>query len=120
MVARDPLRDIGLDPGQFLRVEAGAQIEGLVPIRGRAVQAQLRAAWAHYARRDAAMSVGFAGLPNSGFILQGARQDANAALLSAGLEVPVAPGLTLGARLDGEFSSHLVQLAGMARLRYLF
>ncbi len=111
---------VGAQSQSSLRVEAGAQIEGVVPIGGRAAQVQLRAAWAHDAWRDAAMSVGFAGLPNSGFILQGARQDANAALLSAGLEVPVAPRLTLGARLDGEFSSHLVQLAGMARLRYLF
>lgn len=88
---------------------------GSVPLQGF-----VRAAWAHYLVRDAQMGVGFAGLPGAGFAVRGARADANAALLSAGVEMPVRPGLALGARVESEFSGNVTQVAGTARLRYSF
>ena len=36
------------------------------------------------------------------------------------LEVPIAAGLTLGARVDSEFSGNVIQVAVTARLRYRF
>jgi fibronectin-binding autotransporter adhesin len=103
-----------------LRTELGGQVQGSVRIGTLAVQGFARAAWAHYLTRDAAMVLGFTSLPDAGFTVRGARPDANAALLAAGVEMPIIPGLTLGARVDGEFSGNVTQLAGTARLRYSF
>ncbi|MBS7791996.1 autotransporter-associated beta strand repeat-containing protein [Roseococcus sp. SDR] len=103
-----------------LRSELGAQLDGVVQLGSVPVQGYVRASWAYYMTRDASMAVGFASLPNAGFTVRGARPDANAALLSGGLEVPIADGLALGARVDGEFSANVTQLAGTARLRYRF
>jgi fibronectin-binding autotransporter adhesin len=103
-----------------LRTELGAQLQGAVRIGGVPAQGFVRASWAHYWARDAAMGVGFAALPDAGFTVRGARPAANAALLSAGVEMPLAPGLTLGARLESELSGNVTQVAGTARLRYAF
>jgi autotransporter-associated beta strand protein len=103
-----------------LRSELGAQVDGTVRLGSVPVQGYLRASWAHYMTRDASMAVGFASLPNAGFTVRGARPDANAALLSGGVEMPIAAGLTLGARVDSAFSGNVTQVAGTARLRYRF
>ena len=103
-----------------LRGELGARLDGSVRLGAMPVQGYLRAAWAHYMTRDASMAVGFAALPDAGFTVRGARPDSNAALLSGGLEMPVAPGLTLGARVESEFSGNVTQVAGTARLRLAF
>ncbi len=103
-----------------LRSELGAQLDGVMRMGAVPVQGYLRAAWAHYLTRDASMAVGFATLPDAGFTVRGARPDANAALLSGGLEVPVARGLTLGARVESEFSGNVSEVAGTARLRFAF
>jgi uncharacterized protein with beta-barrel porin domain len=102
------------------RTELGGQVQGTALLGRMPVQGFARAAWAHYLTRDAAMAVGFASLPNAGFTVRGARGDANAALLAAGLELPIRPGLTLGARVDSELSGNVTQVAGTARLRYNF
>ncbi|WPB83927.1 autotransporter domain-containing protein [Sediminicoccus rosea] len=103
-----------------LRTELGGQLRGSVQLGTLPVQSFLRAAWASYLVRDAAMTVTFASLPDAGFVVRGARADANAALVSAGVEMPLTRGWTLGARVDGEFSGNVTQLAGTARLRYTF
>ncbi|MEI6162134.1 MAG: autotransporter domain-containing protein [Roseococcus sp.] len=103
-----------------LRTELGGQMQGAALLGGVPVQGFLRAAWAYYLTRDASMGVGFASLPNAGFTVRGARADASAALVSAGLEAPIRPGLMLGARVDSEFSGNVTQVAGTARLRYAF
>jgi autotransporter-associated beta strand protein len=103
-----------------LRSELGAQVDGTVRLGSVPVQGYLRASWAYYMTRDASMAVGFASLPNAGFTVRGARPDTNAALLSGGVEMPIAAGLTLGARVESEFSGNVTQVAGTARLRYRF
>lgn len=103
-----------------LRSELGAQVDGRFHLGSLPVQGFARAGWAHYLTRDAAVGVGFASMPNAGFTVRGARPDANAALLSGGLEIPIAENMTLGARVDSEFSGNVTQVAGTARLRYRF
>jgi len=66
------------------------------------------------------MGVGFASLPDAGFRVRGARPDANSALVSAGVELPVAPGFSFGARMDAELSGNVTQVSGTARVRYRF
>jgi autotransporter-associated beta strand protein len=110
-------------PGQgngSFRSELGAQAQGSVQLGTQAVQGYARVAWAHYFLRDASMGVGFASLPAAGFTVRGARPDADSALVSAGLETQLMAGLTLGARVDSEFSGNVRQVAGTARLRYRF
>jgi uncharacterized protein with beta-barrel porin domain len=111
---------VGRQSQASLRSEVGAQLDGSVQLGAVPVQGYVRAAWAHYMTRDASMTVGFASLPSGQFSARGARPDANAALLSGGLEVPIAAGLTLGARVDSEFSGNVIQVAVTARLRYRF
>jgi uncharacterized protein with beta-barrel porin domain len=103
-----------------LRAELGAQLRGAAQLGPVPVQGFLRASWASYLVRDAAMAVGFTSLPDAGFAVRGARGDAHAALVSAGLELPIMRGWTLGARLDGEVSGQVTQLAGTARLSARF
>jgi len=103
-----------------LRTELGVQAQGSWALGGQTLTAFGRAAWGYYAMREQSLQMGFAGLNAPGFTVLGARPDANAALVSAGLETELRPGLALGARLDGEFSANVQQLAGTARLRYLF
>ncbi|WPB84230.1 autotransporter domain-containing protein [Sediminicoccus rosea] len=103
-----------------LRSELGGQIQGETQWAGRRVQGFARASWAHYLQRDATMNMAFTSLPGAGFTLRGARPEANAALVSLGLETDIMGGVTLGARLDGEWSGNMKQVAGTARLRYLF
>jgi len=103
-----------------IRTELGGQVQGVATIGGVPVSGFARAAWAHYLVRDQTMGVGFASLPNAGFTVRGARPDANSALLSAGIEMPISPGLTFGARVDSEFSGNVAQVSGTARLRYSF
>jgi autotransporter-associated beta strand protein len=103
-----------------LRSELGGQVQGETQWAGRRVQGFARASWAHYLQRDATMTMAFTSLPAAGFTLRGARPDINAALVSLGLETDIMGGVTLGARLDGEWSGNMKQVAGTARLRYLF
>ncbi|MBX9748059.1 MAG: autotransporter-associated beta strand repeat-containing protein [Roseococcus sp.] len=104
----------------LLRTELGLQLGGAARLGPVPVQGFLRASWAYALMRDSAMGVGVATLPDAGFTLRGARGDASAALVIAGLEMPLGAGLALGARLDGAFSGNASQIAGTARLRYAF
>jgi len=101
-------------------MELGGQVQGVATIGGIQIRGFSRAAWARYLLRDQMTGVGFASLPNAGFTVRGARPDANSALLSAGVEMPISPGFTFGARVDGEFSGNMAQVSGMVRLRYSF
>ncbi len=103
-----------------MRTELGAQLSGEADLAGRPSLGFVRLAWGHYLLRDATMGVAFSAYPDAGFTVRGARRDADAALFSAGLETSLGGGLTLGARLDGEASAHVRQVAGAARLRYAF
>ncbi|UPY39314.1 autotransporter-associated beta strand repeat-containing protein [Sediminicoccus sp. KRV36] len=79
-----------------------------------------RVAWAAYLQRDATIGARFAGLPASGFQVTGARPDAHAALLSAGLDWRLNAAWSLTGRLDAELSASTSLLGGTARLRYEF
>ncbi len=103
-----------------MRTELGGQVQGVATIGGIPVSGFARAAWAYNLVREQTMGVGFASLPDAGFTVRGARPDANSALVSAGLELPVAPGFSFGARVDAELSGNVTQVSGTARVRYRF
>jgi outer membrane autotransporter protein len=79
-----------------------------------------RIGWAAYLQRDAGMTARFVGLANSGFTLGAARPDANAALLSGGVDWRLNPAMTMTARVDAELASNSYAVNGTARLRYEF
>ncbi|WP_439596734.1 autotransporter outer membrane beta-barrel domain-containing protein [Falsiroseomonas sp.] len=102
------------------RTELGAQLQGRAMLGDHPVGAFLRLSWAHYLERDVARDVAIAAFPDQSFTVRGARRDRDAALLGAGFETRIGPGLTLGARLDTETSSNVRDVSGMARVRYAF
>ncbi len=121
----------GASTGAALRVRSGtggtartelglAADTGLGSAGGVALRATGRLAWAHYVARDNDMTASFSGLPGPSFTTRGARPDGNSALAGAGLEAQLAEGLTLAARMEGEFSGNVSSLGGTARLRYAF
>lgn len=102
------------------RGEIGGQVQGRAMLGERPVAAFARLSWAHYLERDVARDVGIAALPDQRFTVRGARRDRDAILATAGIEASIAPGLTLGARLDSETSTGVRDVGGTARLRYAF
>lgn len=102
------------------RSEIGLQLDadtvlGSVPVTG-----YVRAAWAHYFRRDADLTASLIGLPGASFTATGAQTDRNSALLSAGLNARLSERVTLGLNLDGELSANSNRLGGSARIRVSF
>lgn len=102
------------------RGELGAQLDadamlGSVPVTG-----SIRAAWAHYARRDADLTASLVGLPGATFSATGARVDRNSALLSAGIAARLSERISFNLSLDGELSANSTRLGGAAQLRVDF
>lgn len=102
------------------RSEIGAQLDGQMTVAGVPLTAFMRAAWAHYFQRDAQITAGLATLPGTSFVTRGARPDANAALVAAGLDARLSDRVTLGIRLDSELSANTRSLGGTAQIRVSF
>jgi outer membrane autotransporter protein len=103
-----------------VRSELGVQAETTQNVAGRAVRGFARVAWGHYLMREQSSAVALQAFPGNGFAVQGARPDADSAILAVGLETEIAPRWTLGARLDSELSSRVREVAGTVRVRYAF
>jgi len=80
----------------------------------------MRAAWAHYFARDAAMTASIAALPGVSFSTVGARPDRDSALIAAGVDARISERVSLGVRLDSELSANTRSLGGTAQLRVSF
>jgi len=79
-----------------------------------------RLAYAAYTQRDSGQTASFANLPNSSFMVTGARPEVNAALISGGVEWRLLPGIMALARFDSEMSSNGFAGRGTARIRMGF
>lgn len=102
------------------RSELGVQLDadsmlGRVPVTG-----YVRAAWAHYFRRDADLTASLIGLPGASFSATGVQADRNSALLSAGIAAKLSARVSLGLNLDGELSANSTRLGGSAQLSVSF
>jgi len=64
------------------------------------------AAWAHDHDPDRAATALFEPLPGASFVVNGARSDPDAALVSAGGEMKRLSGFSLAATFEGEFSGN--------------
>jgi outer membrane autotransporter protein len=78
---------------------------------------RLRLAWAHEFNRDRQVNASFLTLPGAAFTVSGARPAANAAIVSAGVDVAVGRNAALFAQFDGDIASGSGAYAGTGGLR---
>jgi hypothetical protein len=101
------------------RTEIGAWLDQRIPLDNATLVMRARAAWAHdYFTEPTTVSARFQSLPGSDFTLTGALPTKNSALLSAGAWLQFENGLSIGAKVDGEFSNRSQSYAGTGVLRY--
>ncbi len=85
--------------------------DAIVTLRGRA-------AWAHNFNTDRSINAIFQTLPASGFVVNGAAQARDSALVSAGAETRWLNGFSVAATFEGEFSNVTESYAGKGIVRY--
>jgi autotransporter-associated beta strand protein len=85
--------------------------DALLTLRGRA-------AWAHNFDTERSVSATFQSLPGASFVVDGAAQADNAALVTASAETTFANGWSIGATFEGEFSNVTTSIAGQGTVRY--
>jgi autotransporter-associated beta strand protein len=100
------------------RTELGARFDRVVSARSDAVLSlRGKLAWAHDWVSDPALNATFQSLPGASFTVNGAEPASDLALVSAGAELKLANGVSLGAKFDGEFADGAQTYAGTATLR---
>lgn len=101
------------------RFELGSWFDKLIAMNdGHAIVLRGRAAWAHDEGSNGGISAAFQTLPGSSFTVNGAAAPKDLALVSAGGELRLRNGVSLGARFDGEFASRAQTYAGTGTARY--
>jgi autotransporter-associated beta strand protein len=88
-----------------------AMPDGIFTLRGRA-------AWAHNFNPDRNIAATFQTLPGASFVVNGAAQARDAALVTASAEMKWLNGFSLGATFEGEFSDVTRSYAGKGVVRY--
>jgi uncharacterized protein with beta-barrel porin domain len=88
-----------------------AMADGVFTLRGRA-------AWAHDYNPDRAIGATFQTLPGASFVVNGARQASDAALVTASAEKKWLNGWSAAGTFEGEFSSVTNSYAGKGVVRY--
>jgi len=102
----DPRTELGLRADKVV-----AATDGVLTLRGRL-------AWAHDFNPNRTIAATFQALPDAGFVVNGAAQAADSALLTAALEKRWPSGWSAAATLDGEFSNVTRAYTGKGVVRY--
>lgn len=102
----DPRTELGLRTDKSL-----AMADGILTLRGRA-------AWAHDYDRDRFASATFQTLPGASFVVNGAVQARDSALVTAAVEKKWLNGWSALASFEGEFSNTTNSYAGKGVVRY--
>jgi uncharacterized protein with beta-barrel porin domain len=100
------------------RTEVGARFDSELAIAGKLLVLRARLGWSHDFISNPGVAAAFQQLPGSNFIVSGTTPASDSALTSFGAEYAVAPGTTLLARFDGEFSGTSQSYAGTAAVRF--
>ncbi len=103
-----------------LRSELGLRVAGQTAISGRKVSLFAELSWSHAYLRETDFAASITGIAGSGFVVEGARAKRDAALLATGLDVQLAPNLTLGGRVDASVAANSRSYAASAALRMSF
>jgi uncharacterized protein with beta-barrel porin domain len=77
-----------------------------------------RAAWAHDYNTDRNIAPSFLALPVSSFVVNGAAQARDSALVTAAAEIKWTSGWSVAGTLDGEFSNVTNSYSGKGVVRY--
>ena len=88
-----------------------AMQNGVLTLRGRA-------AWAHDYNPSRAVTALFQTLPGTSFVVNGARVDADSALVSASAEMKWLNGFSIAGTFDGEFSGNVTSYSGKGVFKY--
>jgi uncharacterized protein with beta-barrel porin domain len=88
-----------------------AMPDGVLTLRGRA-------AWAHDYDPNRAVTAIFQALPGASFVVNGARPDADSALVSASAERKWLNGFSIAGLFEGEFSGNVTSYAGKGVVKY--
>ena len=100
------------------RTELGLRSDKSFAIQDAMLTLRGRAAWAHDYSPDRAVTALFQSLPGASFVVNGARPDADSALVSAGAEMKWLNGFSLAATFEGEFSGNVTSYAGKGVAKY--
>lgn len=100
------------------RTELGLRSDKSFALRDAMLTLRGRAAWAHDYNPDRSVTALFQALPTASFVVNGARPDANSALVSAGAEMKWLNGLSLAATFTGEFTGNSTSHAAKGVIRY--
>jgi len=100
------------------RTELGLRSDKSFAMQDAVLTLRGRAAWAHDYKPDRAVTAIFQALPGASFVVNGARGDPDAALVSAGAEMKWLSGFSLAATFEGEFSGNTASYSGKGVARY--
>ena len=100
------------------RTELGIRSDKSFMLESAVLTLRGRAAWAHYFDGSRSLTASFQTLSAPAFVVTGAAQARDAALVSASAEVKWMNGFSLAGVFDGEFSDQTRGYAGKGILRY--
>jgi uncharacterized protein with beta-barrel porin domain len=100
------------------RTELGLRGDSSFALQDAVLTLRGRAAWAHDYNPNRAVTAIFQALPGANFVVNGARPDADSALVSAGAETKWLNGFSLAATFEGEFSGNVTSYAGKGVVKY--
>ncbi|WP_334522842.1 autotransporter domain-containing protein [Bradyrhizobium sp. AZCC 2230] len=100
------------------RSELGLRTDKSFALRGGVLTLRGRAAWAHDFNPDRSISATFQTLPGASFVVNGAAQASNSALVTGAAEMKWLNGWSTAATFEGEFSNVTRSCAGKGVARY--
>lgn len=100
------------------RSELGLRTDRSFAVENGIFTLRSRAAWAHDFNPDRTISATFQTLPGASFVVNGARQAADAALVTGTTEMKWLNGWSTAATFEGEFSNVTRSYAGKGVVRY--
>lgn len=100
------------------RSELGLRTDKSYPMESGVLTLRGRAAWAHDYNPSRAVTALFQTLPGTSFVVNGARVDADSALVSGSAEMKWLSGFSIAATFDGEFSGNVTSYSGKGVFKY--
>ena len=100
------------------RTELGLRSDKSYAMQDAMLTLRGRAAWAHDYDPNRAVTALFQSLPGASFVVNGAKPDADSALVSASAEVKWLNGISVAATFEGEFSGNVNSYSGKGVVKY--
>lgn len=100
------------------RSELGLRTDKSYAVQNGVLTLRGRAAWAHDYNPGRAVTALFQTLPGTSFVVNGARVDADSALVSASAEMKWLSGFSIAGTFDGEFSGNVTSYSGKGVFKY--